>query len=101
MRNLKLVTLFAFSIMIYACGYNSGSRIAEPVSYLYFSGDALGIEVFIDDKPGFLVTDIENNNHYKVSPGKHLIVIKKNGVTIVKRSVMLADESTKEFNIPK
>jgi len=101
MRNLKIIILSTLIVMLSACGYNSGSRISEPVSYLYFTGEAQGAEVFIDDNAGFMITETGSENQYKVTPGKHLIVIKKDGQTKVKRSVMLADGNAQEFNIPK
>lgn len=101
MRNIKLTILSTLIILTAGCAYNTGGSTSEYVSYLYFTGDAQGAEVFIDDASGFIITETGSKNQYKVTPGKHLIVIKRGGTTLVQRNVMLADGSAKEFNIPK
>tara|TARA_R110001583_G_scaffold3812_4_gene23278 strand:+ start:1176 stop:1490 length:315 start_codon:yes stop_codon:yes gene_type:complete len=80
--------------------YSSGSTIAEPVSYLYFTGNIEGAEVSIDDAPVFLVTKSGVKQQYKVTPGKHIIVVSKQGKVIAKRSLLLGDGHEKEINIP-
>lgn len=101
MKNIKFLLISILMILTSACAYNTGVRTTEPVSYLYFTGDAQGVEVIIDDSPAFIVTEMGNKTLYKVTPGKHLIVIKRNGNIVVNRSVMLGDGHEKEFNIPK
>jgi len=98
-------TLFIFSLlsMTSACSYNtysSGQTTAEPVSYLYFSGNITGAEVSIDGAPSFLVTKVGSKQQYKVTPGKHTIIVTKQGKIVVQRSVLLGDGHEKEINIP-
>jgi len=96
-----IVVLFMFTT---ACSsyntYSSGSTTAEPVSYLYFTGSIEGAEVSIDDAPAFLVTKSGVKQQYKVAPGKHTIVVSKQGNVIVKRSLLLGDGHEKEIHIP-
>jgi len=101
MKNIKLIIASLLIVMTTACGYNTGGGTTEPVAYLYFSGEAIGAEVFVDNDPGFIIQATGNKNQYKITPGKHLIVIKRNGQTLVKRSVMLGDGHEKEFNVPR
>lgn len=80
--------------------YSSGEGSTEPVSYLYFSGDITGAQVSVSDAPAFLVTKTGIKNLYKVTPGKHIITITKNGKVVVKRNVLLGDGLEKEIHIP-
>lgn len=100
-------TLFIFSLLVItsACSsyntYSSGQTTAEPVSYLYFSGNITGAEVSIDDAPSFMVTKAGPKQQYKVTPGKHTIVVTKQGKVVVQRNVLLGDGHEKEINIPQ
>ena len=98
MKNL-IVLLFVTAIT--ACGYNSGVSTSEPIAYLYFTGEAKGTQVYIDDLTPFTVSDTGNKNQYQVMPGKHLVVIKREGKVLIKRDVLLGDGHEKEFYIPK
>jgi predicted RNA-binding protein len=103
MNFIKFITITALIIMTSACSYNtysSGSTIAEPVSYLYFTGSTVGAEVTIDDKPAFIVTKSGNKQQYKVTPGKHIIIVSKHGEVVIKRNVLLGDGHEKEIHIP-
>ncbi|PCI52252.1 MAG: hypothetical protein COB45_13620 [Gammaproteobacteria bacterium] len=101
-----LQTLFIFSLLAItsACSsyntYSSGQTTAEPVSYLYFSGDIIGAEVSIDGAPSFVVTKAGPKQQYKVTPGKHTIIVTKQGNMVVQRNVLLGDGHEKEINIP-
>ncbi len=104
---MKIIrTLFIFSLLTItsACSsyntYNSGQTIAEPVSYLYFTGSIKGAEVTIDDAPPFLVAKAGPKQQYKVTPGKHTIIVTKQSKVVVQRSVLLGDGHEKEINIP-
>jgi hypothetical protein len=103
MQHFKTLIIIVLLILTSACSYNtynSGQGSAEPVSYLYFSGDITGAQVSIDDSPAFAVTKTGIKNLYKVTPGKHMITVTKNGSTVVKRSVLLGDGHEKEIHIP-
>ena len=38
--------------------------------------------------------------HYKVTPGKHTIVVRKNGSVVVKRTLLLGDGIAREIRVP-
>lgn len=101
MKKSLLLIASIMLIMTGGCAYNSGVSTSEPVSYLYFTGEAEGVEVFIDNVPAFVVTETGNKELYKVSPGKHVITIKKGVQVLMNRNILLGDGHEKEFNVPK
>ncbi len=44
--------------------------------------------------------DNKGEVHYRISPGKHTVVVKKSGVEVVHRTVLLGDDITREIRIP-
>jgi hypothetical protein len=103
MNTIKIALIIILLSITSGCSYNtytSGVGSAEAISYLYFSGEIKGALVTIDDLPSFLVTKAGIKNLYKVSPGKHVIIITKNEKVVVKRKILLGDGHEKEINIP-
>lgn len=104
MNILKTLSIAFFLIFATACSsyntYSSGSTTSEPVSYLYFTGNIEGAEVSIDEAPAFIVTKSGAKQQYKVTPGKHQIIVSKQGNVVVKRNILLGDGHEKEINIP-
>ena len=104
MKLLKILIVTVLFMLTSACSsyntYSSGSITTEPVSYLYFTGNIEGAEVSIDGAPVFIVTKSGAKQQYKVTPGKHTIVVSKQGTVIVNRSVLLGDGHEKEIQIP-
>lgn len=104
MNLLKTFVITFLFMLTSACSsyntYSSGSTTTEPVSYLYFTGNTEGAEVSIDEAAAFLVTKSGVKQQYKVTPGKHTIVVFKQGTIVVKRNVLLGDGHEKEISIP-
>ncbi|MBW1615191.1 MAG: hypothetical protein JRJ49_01400 [Deltaproteobacteria bacterium] len=96
------------------CGINEGVLNKEPASFLRFTGNVQNAIAYIDnldpieiDKPAPIGNNVnENNNnrirqtHYQISPGKHTIIIKKSGVEVVNRIILIGNGITKEIQIP-
>ena len=96
------------------CGLKEGVVQKEPKSYLWFTGNTKNATVYIDDlspiilneNTGTTSVDRENNIetsdkiHYKISPGKHRIIVKKMGEEVVNRIVFLGNGIIKEIEIP-
>ncbi|TWX72632.1 hypothetical protein [Colwellia sp. C1TZA3] len=100
MKRLNLVLVLLFASMVTACGYNSGVRTPDSVSYVYFTGNAVGTEVVVGSRTPFIVDKLGYKNVYEVSPGKQRVTIRKNGKVLVDRVVLLGDGQDKEFNVP-
>lgn len=98
---MKNIIILLFITFITACGYNSGTSTSEPVAYLYFTGEAKGAMVYIDDLAPFKINKIGIKNQYQVIPGKHQIIIKHEEKILVNRNVLLGDGHEKEFFVPK
>ncbi len=82
------------------CGYKEGVKTQERTAYLYFTGNAKGAEVSIDDTMTFTVEKTGVNEQYKVAPGKHIIIVTQDGAIVVKRELLLGDGIAREINIP-
>ncbi len=100
MKRIALILLTAVVMLMSGCGYKEGVQSEERVSYLYFSGSAKGAVVYIDDLPTFTVEKLGPDEVYKVTPGKHIIIVKKEGKVVVERTLLLADGVAKEIYVP-
>jgi hypothetical protein len=96
---LSLVILVATALS--ACGYNTGIRSTEQSSFIYFTGNAQGTSATVGDDVPFTVEKLGERNLYKVASGKQRIVVRRAGVVVVERVVLLGDGQSKEFNIPQ
>ncbi|MBA6364972.1 hypothetical protein H4J56_05960 [Colwellia sp. BRX8-4] len=101
MKLLKISLCVFIAMYLSACGYSEGVRTAEPVSYVYFTGNAEGAEVTVGKGEAFVVDKLGARKIYKVASGKQQVTITKNGVIVVNRIVLLGDGQSKEFNVPK
>ena len=100
---MNLIKLLIVSVILFVasgCGYNSGVKSEAAASYLYFTGAAEGVEVSIDNVPAFKVIKTGIANQYRITPGKHIIVITRDSQIIVKRELLLGDGHEKEIYIP-
>ena len=92
---MGLITLLVFS----GCGLKESVVEKQRVGYLSFTGDTADAVVFIDDLEPISLRS-SDKAHYEISPGKHHIVIKKNGAEVVNRLILVGNGSTKEIRIP-
>ncbi len=93
------------------CGLKEGVVTKDSKSFLWFTGNTQNAIVYIDDLApvdlsgqAVVSSDAGADNkgevHYRISPGKHTVVVKKSGVEVVHRTVLLGDDITKEIRIP-
>lgn len=100
MKKLTIVVMSLLFIIMAGCGYKEGVTTSEQASFLYFTGDAKGATVIIDDTSSFVIEQMGEQEHYKVTPGKHTIVVKKHGNVVVKRTLLLGDGIAREIKVP-
>jgi len=106
---------FIVLMLIIGCGLKQGVVQKEPKSFLWFTGNTEDAIVYIDDlNPIILSAQVyvdkdENGDantykpdvvHYEITPGKHTIIVEKDGKEVVNRIVLLGDGITKEIPIP-
>lgn len=99
-------------LLIAGCGLREGVYQPAQRSYLWFTGDTGGAQVYIDDLEPFSLRAMDNPSprneverkdqevRYEVRPGKHRIVVKKGGVAVVDRLVLIGDGAIKEIKVP-
>ena len=100
---MKKIILLCISVMVLlstGCGYKESVTVQEQASYIYFTGNAKGTEVSIDGGTSFTLKKIGKEEQYKVAPGKHTIEVRKDGQTVVKRSLLLGDGIAREIRVP-
>lgn len=100
MNFFKISLTLVIVMLLGACGSTHGVRTSEQASFVYFSGSAKGAQVTVGDGEMFIIDKIGERNLYKVASGKQQVIIKKDGVIVVDRLVLLGDGQSKEFNVP-
>jgi hypothetical protein len=95
------------SFLISGCGYKEGVLVKEPVSYLWFTGNVQQAIVKIDNGEPFDLSraaavqgEKEGKVYYQVPPGKHRVVVEKNGLRLVDRNLYIGDGNIQEIQIP-
>ena len=100
-------------LLLTSCGYQEGVREPDRQSYVRFLGETQGAVAHIDGGEPIAIEGtyrtntetgekIKKNNRtlYQVKPGKHDILVEKDGKVVVRRSVMINAGSTKEIHVP-
>lgn len=114
MRKWIVLTVTIVAMFVVAgCGYQEGIRQPDRQSYIWFSGETKEAMAIIDDNEPFKVeqtssVDSETGERvskqgrtlYQVKPGKHEIVVKKDGQVVVHRDLMIGAGATKEVRVP-
>lgn len=113
MKSTGLIIIFTISFLLLSgCGVREGVIQLDSRSYLWFNGNSDGIVIIIDDgNPLSLIDFGQTNNQreeldsdkkmlYQVKPGKHDVVIKRNGKVVVHRVIIVNAGSIKEVVIP-
>lgn len=100
MKLFKISLILIIVMLLGACGSTHGVRSSEQASFIYFSGAAKDAQVTVGSGEMFVVDKVGERNLYKVASGKQKVIIKKGGVIVVDRLVLLGDGQSKEFNVP-
>lgn len=114
MRKWVVLTVAVVAVFVLAgCGYQEGIRQPDRQSYIWFSGETKEAVAIIDDNEPFKVEQTsyvdsetgegvskQGRTLYQVKPGKHEIVVKKDGQVVVHRDLMIGAGATKEVHVP-
>lgn len=94
------IVTFALVWGLFACGYKEGVENGDRKAYLYFTGYTRQVEVVVDDVPFDVGKQMTSNDRYQIQPGEHLVEVKHNGRTLVRRQIQVTDGAAKEIQIP-
>ena len=100
MKKVLVAISLGLFVLLSGCGSKEGVKSEETSSYLYFTGNAKGAEVTLDNASHFIIEASGPEEHYKVTPGKHNIVVKQNGQVLVNRTLLLGDGIAREIRVP-
>ena len=100
-------------LVVTGCGYQEGIRQPDRQSYVWFSGDTDGAFAIIDNDTPFEIVPTysvdretgekvkkKSRTLYQIKPGKHEIVVQKNGKVVVNRVLIIGSGATKEVRVP-
>jgi len=90
-------------ITLSSCGYKEGVVQPGDKSYLVFTGNTQNIQIIIDSNDPFSAqTSVDNESvtQYQISPGKHMIVIKRDNEIVVQREILVGNGMIKEIQVP-
>lgn len=101
MKKISVVILaLVFVFGVTACGYREGVKTSDSRAYLYFTGYTQQVEVLVDDAPFALGEHVTADDHYQIQPGQHLVEVKGNSQTLVRRQIYVTEGAAKEIQIP-
>ena len=114
MKKWVVLTVTVTVMLVLAgCGYQEGIRQPDRQSYIWFSGETTAALAIIDDNEPFKVektysVDSETGERvskkgrtlYQIKPGRHVIIVKKNGQVVVHRDLIIGAGATKEVRVP-
>jgi hypothetical protein len=109
---LLLIFLAVLPFIAISCGYKEGSRQLDNQSFLNFTGNIDGAFAVIDGGEPFPIEPVTykdsqandvkraDKTYYQVRPGRHSVLVKKDGQVKVEREVLINAGSTKEIWVP-
>jgi hypothetical protein len=113
-KSIQILIICLITGILLGCGLKEGVIEKDSKSLLWFTGDTNGAIVLIDDqmqidlsRKGSNVIGEEGSVHrsnsekyYRITPGKHNIVIKKSGKVVLERNLLLEAGVVKEISVP-
>ena len=92
--------LLALVVLLSGCGLKEGVVTKEQQSFLSFTGNTKGAIAYIDTLPPIALKKSAKTILYQITPGKHSIIVKRSGVEIVNRNILIGNGITREIQIP-
>jgi hypothetical protein len=110
-KSIIFTVVFAALLILVSCGHREGVRQPDNLSYIWFSGNTDGAVAIIDGNESFKVdltyinsggekVKTDGKTLYEVKPGKHEILVKRNGEVVIHRVLMINLGATKEVRVP-
>ena len=112
-RYVPLLCFVAAAVFVLnACSYTTGVVQSDKRSFIRFSGNIEKAVVYIDDAEPFELGKKSSSTHsdnigaknlsisYQLQPGKHTVVVRRNGEVVVNRELLLGNNVTTEVEVP-
>jgi hypothetical protein len=102
----KLIIGICLAFLCVGCGLTERVVEKEQKSMLWFTGRTNGAIAYIDNgdpielKAPMYDERSDKKFYYEVKPGKHNVVVKRDGVVVVNRDLLLGNGIVKEIEIP-
>lgn len=115
MRQARTFTLIVAAVLLATgcgVGYKEGSRQPDPQSFIVFTGNVEDATASVDGGMPFAVVPLTYKDQsgqdvkkaektfYQVRPGRHTVVVKKQGEVRVERDVLINAGATMEIWVP-
>jgi hypothetical protein len=113
-KRLAFALVMCAAIIAAGCGggYKEGSRQPDPQSFIVFTGNVEDATASIDGGTPFAVASLTYKDQsgqdvktaertfYQVRPGRHMVVVRKQGEIRVERDVLINAGATLEVWVP-
>lgn len=98
MKQLVIILLFALGLV--ACGPNFHESVSQKAekAQIKFTGNFSTAVVSVDGGAAFTVD--KENHIFTINSGSHTILVKKNNIAVVNRTIVLDNGVTTEIEIP-
>ena len=101
MKLKTLITMLFLATLLTGCSGVKTAIVSEAKqSYLFFNGNIVGAEYSIDKGAWYKIVKTGENELYPAEPGKQRIQVRKNGVIVVDKLILLGDSAAKEIKVP-
>ena len=114
MRRGLAFTILTTVLLASGCGvgHKEGVRQPDPQSYIVFTGNVEGAMASVDGGEPFAVASLTykdasgqdvkkaEKTFYQVRPGRHTIVVKRQGAVQVERDLLIEAGATREVWVP-
>ena len=98
-RATKLLLLGFVIFALTGCGYTEGVVQSDQKSFIAFTGKVVDAVAYVDQGAPFSL-ESERLVQYQIRPGKHKVVVKRNGQVVVDREVLIGNGMVKEIQVP-
>jgi hypothetical protein len=86
-----------------SCSYKETIKTGEDFAYISFSGSLKGATATIDNEIAYNLDPFDGSKkdiRFEVKPGRHVLIIQKNGTIVVKRELMFGVGTVTEVSVP-
>lgn len=98
---ILLMVVCGIMALSVGCGRQSGITSPDQVAWLSFVGNTKGAVFVLDGGATTTLSTSETDDKlYQTTPGKHVITVLRNNRVVVRRTVLIGGQQTKEIRVP-